>query len=49
MPYPLRFMLAIVTLALLGLAVFSAMSFASKPPVPIMPALSSAIHSMPTI
>ena len=48
MPYPLRFMLAFITLALLGLAVFSAMSFASKPPVEYpMPPLGPTLGDPP--
>jgi hypothetical protein len=44
MPYPPRFMLAFVALALLSLAVFSAISFASKPPVPYpMPPLGPTL------
>jgi hypothetical protein len=48
MPYPLRFILAFITLALLGLAVFSAMSFASKPPVEYpMPPLGPTLGDPP--
>jgi hypothetical protein len=48
MPHPLRFILAFITLALLGLAVFSAMSFASKPPVEYpMPPLGPTLGDPP--